>query len=228
RALLDFQVQWLGPPNQQGAVCVIRGRPSQGASAVLKGAPLAPLRFLHAHSCLVACAVQEAIPVSMSRGKELNRFSKSLQRFGAHWLKPQIDTSTRIPDLTSYKDRVCLGNITDSRRHLHRRTKKIAALLDGFAGMYTDPYTDRGLADFVIRCEFLLNLNCTRDRSRCIAKRCHSAVTRVFYLGAAMVFQTPPDDRVVSPDQCHRHRIAELRRHLGRTDHVREHDGAEG
>src|SRR5262245_45851868 len=30
------------------------GRPSQGASAVLKGAPLAPLRFLHAHSCLVA------------------------------------------------------------------------------------------------------------------------------------------------------------------------------
>src|SRR5205823_3226080 len=52
RALPDFQVQWLGPPNQQGAVCVIRGRPSQGASAVLKGAPLAPLRFLHAHSCL--------------------------------------------------------------------------------------------------------------------------------------------------------------------------------
>src|SRR5262249_51965872 len=28
-------------------------RPSQGASAALKGAPLAPLRFLHAHSCLV-------------------------------------------------------------------------------------------------------------------------------------------------------------------------------
>ena len=39
--------------NQQGAVCVMRGRPSQGAPAVLKGAPLAPLRFLHAHSCLV-------------------------------------------------------------------------------------------------------------------------------------------------------------------------------
>src|SRR5262249_56802126 len=44
----------LGPPNQQGAVYVIRGRPSQGASAVLKGAPLAPWLFLHAHSCLVA------------------------------------------------------------------------------------------------------------------------------------------------------------------------------
>ena len=43
-----------------------------------------------------------------------------------------------------------------------------------------------------------------------------------------MVFQTPPDDRVVSPEQFYRHRIAELRRHLGRTDHVREHDGAEG
>ena len=46
--------QWLGPRNQQGAVCVMSGRPSQAASAVLKGAPLAPLRFLHAHSCLVA------------------------------------------------------------------------------------------------------------------------------------------------------------------------------
>ena len=33
-----------------------------------------------------------------------------------------------------------------------------------------------------------------------------------------MVFQTPPDDRVVSPEQFHRHRIAELCRHLGRTD----------
>ena len=52
--LLDFQVKWLGPRNQPGAVCVIRGRPSLGASAVLKGASLAPLRFLHAHSCLVA------------------------------------------------------------------------------------------------------------------------------------------------------------------------------
>ena len=40
--------------NQQGAVCVMRGRPSQGASAVLKGALLAPLQFLHAQSCLVA------------------------------------------------------------------------------------------------------------------------------------------------------------------------------
>src|SRR5262249_3433299 len=38
----------------QGVVYVIRGRPSQGESAVLKGAPLAPLRFLHAHSSLVA------------------------------------------------------------------------------------------------------------------------------------------------------------------------------
>src|SRR6516162_6344692 len=45
--------------NQQGAVCVMRGRPSQGASAVLKGAPLAPLRFLHAHSCLVASSCIE-------------------------------------------------------------------------------------------------------------------------------------------------------------------------
>src|SRR5215831_623874 len=53
RVLLDFQVQWLGPRNQQGAVCVMSGQPSQGASAVLKGAPLAPLRFLHAHPCLV-------------------------------------------------------------------------------------------------------------------------------------------------------------------------------
>src|SRR5262249_46298099 len=37
----------------------MRGRPSQGASAVLKGAPLAPLRFLHAHSCLVASSCIE-------------------------------------------------------------------------------------------------------------------------------------------------------------------------
>src|SRR5262249_24024717 len=72
----------------------------------------------------------------------------------------------------------------------------------------------------------LLNLNCTRDRSRCVDKRRHNAVAQVFYLGAAMVFQTPPDDRVVSPEQFHRHRIAELRRHLGRTDHVREHGKA--
>ena len=86
----------------------------------------------------------------MSRGKELNRFRKSLQRFGARWRKPQINTNTRIPDLTRYKDRVCLGDITDSRRHLHRRTKKIVAFLDGFASMYTDPYTNRGLACFVI------------------------------------------------------------------------------
>jgi hypothetical protein len=35
------------------------GQPSQGASAVLKGAPLAPLRFLHAHSCLVASSCIE-------------------------------------------------------------------------------------------------------------------------------------------------------------------------
>src|SRR5262249_24164346 len=35
------------------------GRPSQGGSAVLKGAPLAPLRFLHAHSCLVASSCIE-------------------------------------------------------------------------------------------------------------------------------------------------------------------------
>src|SRR5262249_39885586 len=35
------------------------GRPSQGASAVLKGAPLATLRFLHAHSCLVASSCIE-------------------------------------------------------------------------------------------------------------------------------------------------------------------------
>src|SRR5262245_49949720 len=140
---------------------------------------------------------------------------------GGSWMRPRkastADRSTAITSLATY-----------SRRHLHRRTKKIAAFLDGFAGMYTDPYTDRGLADFVIRCEFLLNLNCTRDRSRCIDKRRHNAVAQVFYLGAAMVFQTPPDDRVVSPEQFHRHRIAELRRHLGRTDHVREHDGAEG
>src|SRR5262245_18032470 len=37
----------------------MRGRPSQGASAVLKGAPLAPLRFLHAHSWLVASSCIE-------------------------------------------------------------------------------------------------------------------------------------------------------------------------
>src|SRR5438874_13534896 len=59
-------------------------------------------------------------------------------------------TGTRIPDLTRYKDRICLGNITDARRHLHRRTEQIVAFLDGFAGMYTDPYTDRGLAGCVI------------------------------------------------------------------------------
>src|SRR5215831_20351810 len=59
RVLLDFRVQWLGPRNQQGAVCVMSGRPSQGASAVLKGAPLAPLRFLDAHSCLVASSCIE-------------------------------------------------------------------------------------------------------------------------------------------------------------------------
>jgi hypothetical protein len=70
--------------------------------------------------------------------------------FRARWRKPQIDTGTRIPDLTRYKDRISLGNITDARRHLHRRTEKIVALIDRFAGMYTDPYTDRGLADFVV------------------------------------------------------------------------------
>src|SRR5215831_9383421 len=59
RVLLDFQVQWLGPRNQQGAVCVMSGQPEQGASAVLKGAPLAPLRFLHAYSCLVASSCIE-------------------------------------------------------------------------------------------------------------------------------------------------------------------------
>src|SRR5262245_29394393 len=37
------------------------GRPSQDASAVLKGAPLAPLRFLHAHSCLVASSFIEGM-----------------------------------------------------------------------------------------------------------------------------------------------------------------------
>src|SRR5262249_42707674 len=34
-------------------------RPSQGAYAVLKGAPSAPLRFLHAHSWLVASSCIE-------------------------------------------------------------------------------------------------------------------------------------------------------------------------
>ena len=49
---------------------------------------------------------------------------------------------------------------------------------------------------------------------------------KVLYLGATILLQTPTDYRVMSPQQFHRHRIAELRRHLGRPDHVREHDGA--
>src|SRR5215467_5789418 len=53
--------RWLGPRNLQGAVCVMSGRPSQGASAVLKGAPLAPWRFLHANSCLVASNCIEGV-----------------------------------------------------------------------------------------------------------------------------------------------------------------------
>src|SRR5262249_20797308 len=57
--------QWLGPRNLQGAVCVMSGRPSQGASAVLKGAPLAPWRFLHAHSCLVASnCIERVVPTN--------------------------------------------------------------------------------------------------------------------------------------------------------------------
>jgi hypothetical protein len=30
---------------------------------------------------------------------------------------------------------ICSGNITSSSRHLHRRTKKIIAFLDGLAGL---------------------------------------------------------------------------------------------
>ena len=78
-------------------------------------------------------------------GKTAEPALKSLQRFRTRWRKLQIDTGTRIPDLTRYKDRVCLGNITNSSRHLHRRTKKIIAFLDGFTGMYADPYMDRAL-----------------------------------------------------------------------------------
>src|SRR5262245_54349250 len=108
-----------------------------------------------------SCHIRTFAPTMFSRGsgsdtrinepgKRAEPVLKIPSAFGAHWRKPQIDTSTRIPDLTRYKDRICLGNITDARRHLHRRTKKIVAFLDGFAGMNTDPYTDRGLADFVI------------------------------------------------------------------------------
>ena len=43
-----------------------------------------------------------------------------------------------------------------------------------------------------------------------------------------MAFQTPPDYRIVRLDQLNGHGIAEFSRHLGRTDHVGEHDGAEG
>ena len=53
--------------------------------------------------------------------------------------------------ISLYKYRVCLGNITNSSRHLHRRTKKIIAFLDGFTGMNADPYMDRALTVFVYR-----------------------------------------------------------------------------
>ncbi len=43
-----------------------------------------------------------------------------------------------------------------------------------------------------------------------------------------MLLQRPPDNRIVRPDQLDRPGVAELRRHLGRPDHVGEHDGAEG
>jgi hypothetical protein len=63
--LLDFQVQWLGPRNQQGAVCVMSGRPSQGASAVLKGAPLAPCDFfMLIHVSLHPVALKGVVPTN--------------------------------------------------------------------------------------------------------------------------------------------------------------------
>ena len=90
------------------------------------------------------------MPASTSRGKKLNRLRKSLQRFGARWRKPKIEASTRISDRKRYKDRVGWRNVTDSRRHLHHRTKEIVAFLDRFAGMYADPYMNGDLAGFVV------------------------------------------------------------------------------
>jgi hypothetical protein len=94
--------------------------------------------------------------------------------------------------------------------------------------MYADPYMDREFAAFIVGRELFLNLQCTFDRRREVVKRRHDAVPEVLYLGTTMLLQGSPDDGVVSLEQFHRPHIAELRRHLGRTHHVREHDGTEG
>ena len=62
--LLDFQVQWLGPRNQQRAVCVMRGRPSQDASAVLKGAPRLCDFFMLIHVSLHPIALKGVVPTN--------------------------------------------------------------------------------------------------------------------------------------------------------------------
>src|SRR5262245_32614835 len=60
------------------AVCVMSARPSQDASAVLKGAPLAPLRFLHAiHVSLHPNCIEGSGPLRATTEPHGLRRSKS-------------------------------------------------------------------------------------------------------------------------------------------------------
>ena len=56
---------------------------------------------------------------------------------------------------------------------------------------------------------------------------CHDAVAGMLDLASAMCVEPAPDQSVVRPHQFERRGVAKARRHLGRTDDVGEHDGAQ-
>ena len=64
-------------------------------------------------------------------------------------------------------------------------------------------------------------------RVRDIVERGHDAVAGVLDLAPAIGLKPAPDQRVVRPHEFERRAVAEARRHLGRTDDVGEHDGAQ-
>src|ERR1700722_20869089 len=124
-------------------------------------------------------------------------------------------------------DPVGLGLAAEARGQLHRRAEQVVMVLDRLARIDADPNAERLGRVGIVSGKSALDIGRGAHRVRDVVERGHDTVAGVLDLAPAERLKPAPDERVMRPHQFKRRAVAKPRRHLGRTDEVGEHDGAQ-